>query len=64
MVLNSIFDKYDADHSGSMSYKEFRVMMNKLSHRIHGEKVKFTDEDIRHMFFKATRSQSYEISRE
>lgn len=64
VVLNSIFDKYDVDKSGTIDIKEFRTLINEISEKKTGEKQRYSEDDIRDMFYRLCRSSSYEIDRE
>ena len=63
IVLNEIFDKYDTDRNGAIDQKQFRAMINKISFKKTGEKHRYSEEDIKLMFFRLCKGTSYEITR-
>ena len=48
-ILGKIFDEYDTDKNGTMSYKEFTKMVNGLSERKFDIKNRYSEEEIKNL---------------
>ena len=63
-VLSNIFDKYDKDGDDSLDFKEFTLLINDIAFKKTGDKGRYTENEIKNMFYKLCRSSQFCITRD